>query len=72
MSMVAFHLMVITFIAGEPTWECTLNSTTCNLTDPVTTVSKRYKDRCSMLRSEWKFSDTYTSIVTEVKQSSII
>ena len=67
LSMCGFHLMVITFIAGEPTWECVNNSTSCNLTEPITTVSSHYMDRCSMERSEWKFSDTYTSTVTEVK-----
>ena len=66
MSMVAFHLMVIAFIAGEPFWECAQNSTMCNLTEAVSTVSEHYKERCNMPRSEWKFVDTYTSTVTEV------
>ncbi len=66
MSMVAFHVMVIAFIAGEPYWECVENSTICNLTESVSTVSKHYKKRCDMPRSEWKFTDTYTSTVTEV------
>ena len=65
-SATAFHVMVIAFIAGEPTWECVHNSTTCNRTKPVTTVSSHYNDRCSMPRTEWMFSDTYTSTVTEV------
>ena len=69
MAMAAFHLMVIAFIAGEPYWECVGNSTTCNFTEAVSTVSKRYKERCSMPRSEWKFTDTYTSTVTEVRIS---
>ena len=62
MSMASFHLMVIAFIAGEPNWECVENSTICNFTEAVSTVSKRYKERCSMPRSEWKFTDTYTSM----------
>ncbi|XP_028394970.1 organic cation transporter protein-like isoform X2 [Dendronephthya gigantea] len=65
MSMAAFHLMVITFVAGEPNWECVENSTICNLTEAVSTVSEHYKERCDMPRSEWKFVDTYTSTVTE-------
>lgn len=67
MSMAAFHLMVIAFIAGEPYWECVENSTVCNLTEAVSTVSKHYKDRCNIPRSEWKFTDSYTSTVTEVR-----
>ena len=67
MSMCAFQLMVVAFIAGEPYWECTQNSTICNLTETVSTVSKYYNDRCDMPRSEWKFVDTYTSTVTEVR-----
>ena len=69
MSMAAFHLMVIAFIAGEPYWECVENSTMCNVTEAVSTVSERYKERCSMSRSEWKFTDTYTSTVTEVNDA---
>ena len=66
MSMAAYHLMVIAFIAGEPYWECVENSTVCNLTEAVSTVSKHYNERCGMARSEWRFLDTYTSTVTEV------
>ena len=69
MSMASFHLMVIAFIAGEPNWECVENSTICNFTEAVSTVSKRYKERCSMPRFEWKFTDTYTSTVTEVRDT---
>ncbi|XP_028411397.1 solute carrier family 22 member 16-like isoform X2 [Dendronephthya gigantea] len=65
MSMVAFHLMVIVFVCGEPNWECVENSTICNLTEAVSTVSEYYNRRCDMPRSEWKFVDTYTSTVTE-------
>jgi hypothetical protein len=67
MSMAAFHVMVIAFIAGEPSWECVQNSTVCNLTEAVSTVSEHYKKRCDMQRSEWKFTDTYTSTATEVR-----
>ena len=61
----AFHVMIITFIAGEPTWECVSNSTVCNRTGAIGTTSDHYTQRCSMPRSEWKFSDTFTSTVTE-------
>ncbi|XP_028395414.1 solute carrier family 22 member 4-like [Dendronephthya gigantea] len=62
----SFNVMIITFIAGEPTWECVSNSTVCNITGKVDTTSDDYNARCDMPRSEWKFSDTFTSTVTEV------
>ena len=62
----SFNVMIITFIAGEPTWECVSNSTVCNMTGTIDTTSDDYKARCDMPRSEWKFSDTYTSVVSEV------
>ncbi|XP_028398822.1 organic cation transporter protein-like [Dendronephthya gigantea] len=61
----SFNVMIITFIAGEPTWECVSNSTVCNITGMVDTTSDDYNARCDMPRSEWKFSDTFTSTVTE-------
>lgn len=62
----SFHVMIITFVAGEPTWECVANSTICNITGVVETISDHYTARCNMPRSEWKFSNTFTSTVTEV------
>ena len=62
----AFNVSIITFIAAEPTWECVPNSTICNITDTINTISDDYTARCNMPRSEWKFSDTFTSAVTEV------
>ena len=67
----AFNVMIITFIAGEPTWECVSNSTVCNITGAVDTTSDDYNARCDMPRSEWKFSDTYTSTVTEVGKTAV-
>ena len=67
--LTSFNVMIITFIAGEPTWECVSNSTICNITDTVDTTSDDYNARCDMPRSEWKFSDTFTSTVTEVCKS---
>ena len=66
--LASFNVMIITFIAGEPTWECVSNSTVCNITGIVDTTSDDYKVRCDMPRSEWKFSDTFTSTVTEVSK----
>ena len=65
----AFNVMIITFIAGEPTWECVSNSTVCNITGTVGTTNDNYADRCDMPRSEWKFSNTFTSTVTEVSMT---
>ena len=67
----SFNVMIITFIAGEPTWECVSNSTVCNITGAVDTTSDDYNARCDMPRSEWKFSDTYTSTVTEVSRTAM-
>lgn len=64
----SFNVLVITFIAGEPTWECVSNSTVCNITGTIDTTSEDYNARCDMPRSEWKFSDTFTSTVTEVSE----
>jgi hypothetical protein len=64
--LAAFNVMIITFIAGEPTWECVSNSTICKLNGTIDTTSDDYNARCDMPRSEWKFSDTYTSVVSEV------
>ncbi|XP_046846878.1 solute carrier family 22 member 16-like [Xenia sp. Carnegie-2017] len=60
-----FNVMIITFIAGEPTWECAESSVTCNFSGTIDTTSSNYNKRCEMPRSEWKFSDTFTSTVTE-------
>ena len=65
-ALVALNLSMIAFIAGEPTWECVSNSTVCNLTGTIDTTSDDYSARCNMPRSEWKFSNTFTSTVTEV------
>ena len=65
-ALTAFNVSIITFIAGEPTWECVPNSTICNITGTIDTISDDYTARCNMPRSEWKFSDTFTSVVTEV------
>ena len=67
-----FNVMIITFIAGEPTWECAESSVTCNFSGTIDTTSSNYNKRCEMPRSEWKFSDTFTSTVTEVSEHKFL
>ena len=63
---VAFQIFLPAFIAAEPNWVCRNESMICNFTEPIGLHDKHYKDRCDMPRSEWTYSDDFTSIVTEV------
>ena len=63
---VAFQIFLLAFIAAELNWVCRNESMICNFTEPIGLHDKHYKDRCDMLRSEWTYSDDFTSIVTEV------
>ena len=58
-------VMVMVFIASEPNWKCTNNST-CPFTDSISLRDKRYKYRCDIPDGDWEFEDDFTSIVTEV------
>ena len=63
---VAFQIFLLAFIAAELNWVCRNESMICNFTEPIGLHDKHYKDRCDMPRSEWTYSDDFTSIVTEV------
>ena len=65
-SVVGFQALLITFIAAEPGWKCADNSTACNLTGVHRPASKHYNFRCDLDRSDWEFTDDYTSAVTQV------
>ena len=64
---VTYQIFLLTFIAGEPRWTCKNESLICNFTKSVGLNDDNYKARCDMPRSEWTFSDEFTSIVTEVR-----
>ena len=63
---VTYQIFLLTFIAAEPKWVCKNESLVCNFTEPIGLTDDDYNKRCDMPRSEWKFADDFTSIVTEV------
>ena len=63
---VTYQIFLLTFISAEPKWECKNASLVCNFTEPIGLNDDDYNARCDMPRSEWKFADDFTSIVTEV------
>lgn len=64
--VIGFQALLITFIAGEPGWTCAQNSSVCNITGVQRPGDEMYKKRCDMPRSEWKFTNEFTSAVTQV------
>ena len=63
---IIFPIAELTFLTAEPPWKCSANSTVCNMTGLFSPGDDYYKKRCSMDRSEWEFSDPFTSPITEV------
>ena len=63
---VTYQIFLLTFITAEPKWVCKNESVICNFSEPIGLTDDDYKARCDMPRSEWKFADDFTSIVTEV------
>ena len=61
----AVPVMVVVFIAAEPGWKCTNNST-CPFTETFSLGHDNYKFRCDIPREDWEFSKDFTSIITEV------
>lgn len=62
---VGFQVMLLTFVAAEPPWVC-VNNVTCPLKGEFKPGMDGYKLRCDLNRSDWKFTDDFTSVVTEV------
>ncbi|XP_046846762.1 solute carrier family 22 member 15-like [Xenia sp. Carnegie-2017] len=62
-----FPVMIVTFIAAEPNWQCVkgYNSSICNFNESIGLTSKYYKDRCDMPREAWTYVEGFTSTVTE-------
>ena len=63
---VTYQIYLLAFIAGEPKWVCKNGSSICNFSEPIGLNDDDYEARCDMPRSEWKFADDFTSVVTEV------
>ena len=59
-----FPVLIMTFLTADPGWKCVHNSSVCRLNK---TMAASNKDRCKMPRSEWEYSNDFTSVVTEVK-----
>jgi len=54
------------FVQHIPPWQCSRNSTICPYNGTFTAHDKLYKSRCSMPRTEWKFSKPKEySIITQ-------
>lgn len=62
---VTYQIFLLTFITAEPKWLCKNESLICNFSEPMGLTDDDYEARCDMPRSEWKFADDFTSIVTE-------
>ena len=63
-----FPLLIMFFAGQNPPWQCETNSTLCKLNGTFKSGEKNYKARCSMPRSEWKFTKPKEySIVTQVR-----
>lgn len=58
-------VMVTGIITTEPAWICSQNSSICTFDAAMSPGDESYDARCNMSRSEWKFVDEMTSVVTE-------
>ena len=72
-------VLLMTFIAAEPSWRCKSNpgnsslgnsslgnSAECPLSGTMSPGSKNYNFRCNISRESWEFVDDFTSVVTQV------
>ena len=64
----ALTYATIVFLIAEPKWECVNNSTVCNITGSVGPGEQNYDYRCGIPRRDWKFTNEYTSLVTQVSR----
>ena len=74
LTLAAFPAMIAAFITAEPDWECVdgyMNNTVCKFNESITLTSDDYKARCKMPREAWMFVDDFTSVVTEVRITSL-
>lgn len=59
-----FPVLIMTFITPDPGWKCVANSSECTFNE--TSLLPSDKRRCDLNRSEWTFTDDFTSVATEV------
>ena len=65
-----FPVLIMFFAGDNPPWQCGTNSTICKLNGTFKSGEKNYEARCSMPRSEWKFTKPKEySIVTQVRST---
>ena len=62
---VGFQVLLMTFIAAEPKWQCVANSSECTVPGLFKPGHDYYKKRCNMNRSQWEFTNEFTSVATE-------
>lgn len=62
----SWPVMIMTLLTTDPGWKFAANSSYCTFKDTITSSSKNFMHRCDIPRSEWKFIDDLTSVVTEV------
>ena len=63
---IGFQVLLMTFIAAEPNWQCVSNSSVCTRSGMFAPGHKYFKERCNMNRSQWEFTKEFTSVATEV------
>ena len=61
-----YQILIIVFIAAEPSWHCVTNATNCTLQGSFKPGKKNFDYRCDIPREQWEFSNEFTSVVTEV------
>ena len=63
---VTFPIYVVYFASLDSPWQCVTNSTICILNGTYSTNDLNYKDRCTMPRNEWEFTQPKEySLVTQ-------
>ena len=80
-----YQTLIMTFVAYEPSWQCSVNATSClvgnsSINDIYNTSTANkwmYERRCKLNRSDWRYADSslyegpHNTIVTEVSTSVI-
>ena len=65
-------VMVTGIITAEPPWKCAQNSSVCVFDEAISPGDDDYEHRCNISRSEWEFVDDMTTVVTEVREGTMI
>lgn len=64
--VLTFQPLVVVFIGADPSWKCKDDTGSCELNGTFSLGDENYNDRCKMNRTDWRYTDEFTSIVTEV------